>query len=106
MTSQRSSNFNQRGIRFTELRSAWGVRVCDLNDTQVHRIKQMLDDSGIAVSALGTDLGKIRLDDDFGAQLDRARRAADIAWYLETSDVRGFSFSWTVTTTRRPAAMR
>ena len=83
---------NQRGIRFTELRSAWGVRVCDLNDTQVHRIKQMLDDSGIAVSALGTDLGKIRLDDDFGAQLDRARRAADIAWYLETSDVRGFSF--------------
>lgn len=81
-----------RDIRFIELRSAWGIRVCDLSNPQVHRIKQMLDDSGIAVSALGTDLGKIRLADDFEAHLDRARRAADIAWYLETSDLRGFSF--------------
>lgn len=83
---------NRRGIRFIELRSAWGIKVCDLDDAQVRRIKQLLDDHGIAVSALGTDLGKIRLDDDFAGHLDRAKRAAEVAWRLETSDVRGFSF--------------
>jgi len=83
---------NSRGIRFIELRSAWGTRVCDLSAPQVRRIKQMLDDAGIAVSALGTDLGKIRLDDDFAVHLDRTRWATDIAWYLETSELRGFSF--------------
>jgi len=80
------------GVRFIEFRSAWGVRVLDLPDAQLRLAKQMLDDAGICVSALGTDLGKVRMDDDFTVHLDRAHRAADVAWFLETSEVRGFSF--------------
>lgn len=80
------------GIRFIELRSAWGKRVLDLDDAELRRVKLMLDDAGIAVSALGTDLGKISIADDFGVHLERARRAVDVAWYLETGDLRGFSF--------------
>ncbi|MGI5952353.1 MAG: sugar phosphate isomerase/epimerase family protein [Brooklawnia sp.] len=80
------------GVRFIELRSAWGVRVLDLSDVQLCQAKSMLDDAGIGVSALGTDLGKIGIDEDFGPHLERARRAIDVAWYLETADLRGFSF--------------
>lgn len=80
------------GVRFIELRSAWGTRVLDLSDAQVRQVKTMLDDAGIAVSALGTDLGKISVTDDFGPHLDRMRRAADVAFFLETTDLRGFSF--------------
>lgn len=80
------------GVRFIELRSAWGVRVLDLSDAQLRLAKSMLDDAGIGVSALGTDLGKIGINDDFDTHLERARRAVDVASYLETEYLRGFSF--------------
>lgn len=80
------------GITFIELRSAWGVRVLDLDDSQVDRAKAMLGDAGIAVSALGTDLGKIGILDDFDPHLDRTRRAIEVAHRLGTTDLRGFSF--------------
>lgn len=82
----------QLGVRFIELRSAWGTRVLDLTDAELRRVKTMLDDAGIAVSALGTDLGKISVNDDFGPHVDRCRRAMDVASYLETDALRGFSF--------------
>lgn len=92
------------GVRFIELRSAWGIPVLDLPDARLRLAKQMLDDQGIAVSALNTDLGMIAIDDDFATHLDRARRAADAAWFFETSEVRGLSFR--LPSARDPAACR
>ena len=80
------------GVRFIDLRSAWGTRVLDLPDAQLRLAKSMLDDAGIGVSSLATDLGKIDITADFAPHLERARRAVDVAWFLEVADLRGFSF--------------
>lgn len=80
------------GVRFIDLRSVSGIRVLDLSDAQLRRVRAMLDEAGVAVACLATDLGKIGINDDFAPHLDRVRRAVEVAWFLETSDLRGFSF--------------
>ena len=79
-------------ISHLELRSAWSVNVADLDDAQVARIRRALADAGVAVSAIGSPIGKIGVDAPLAPELDRLRRIADIAGALGTSLVRVFSF--------------
>ena len=79
-------------ITHLELRSAWSVAVADLDDPQVGRIRRALAGAGVAVSAIGSPIGKIAVDAPLAPELDRLRRIADIAGELGTSLVRVFSF--------------
>jgi sugar phosphate isomerase/epimerase len=79
-------------IRHLELRSAWSVNVAELDDQQVGRVRRALDGAGVAVSAIGSPIGKIPVDAPLGPELERLRRVADIAGALGTSLVRVFSF--------------
>jgi sugar phosphate isomerase/epimerase len=82
----------EQSIRHLELRSLWSVNVADLDDQQVSRIRRSLDNAGVAVSAIGSPIGKIDVDAPLAPELDRLRRVADIAGALGTSLVRVFSF--------------
>jgi len=82
----------EQSIRHLELRSAWSVTVTDLDDQQVARIRRALAGAGVAVSAIGSPIGKIAVDAPLAPELDRLRRIADIAGELGTSLVRVFSF--------------
>lgn len=66
--------------------------IVDLSEDELHAAKRELDKRGMRVSAIGSPIGKIGIDDDFEAHLARfqgALRAADI---FETSYIRMFSF--------------
>ncbi|MFF0341372.1 sugar phosphate isomerase/epimerase family protein [Kribbella sp. NPDC004875] len=80
------------GVRNVEFRSAWGVNVLDLTDEQLTEVKTLLDRHGVAVSALGSPIGKIGINDPFEPHLERMRRALDVAETLGTSYIRIFSF--------------
>ncbi len=80
------------GLRYIELRSAWDVNVLDLDDEQLRTARRLLADHGLGVSSIGSPIGKIYLDDDFAAHLERMRRAAHVADYLEAPYIRMFSF--------------
>jgi sugar phosphate isomerase/epimerase len=82
----------EQSIRHLELRSAWSVNVADFDSSQVGRIRRALDGAGVAVSAIGSPIGKIPVDAPLAPELDRLRRIADIAAALGTSLVRMFSF--------------
>jgi sugar phosphate isomerase/epimerase len=75
-----------------ELRSVWSTSVADLDDSQVARLRRQLDESGVAVSAIGSPIGKIGIDDPLEPELRRLRRVADVAAELGTTIVRVFSF--------------
>src|SRR6201994_3186014 len=79
-------------IRHLELRSAWSVNVADFDDQQVARVRRALDGAGVAVSGIGSPIGKIPVDAPLAPELDRLRRIADVAAALGTSLVRVFSF--------------
>ena len=94
-----SSNFDEQlaamrdfGIGYIELRHADGKNVSELTSADVKEIKQKLEESSIGVSAIGSPLGKIKLDGDLDAHMETAKRVFETANTLGAKYVRMFSF--------------
>ncbi len=83
---------NRFGINHIELRHVNGKNVAELSKEDGREIKAMLERYGIRVSAIGSPLGKIRLDGDMKAHLETAKRIFDLAELWDTKFVRVFSF--------------
>lgn len=79
-------------INYLEFRSAWSTNVADLSDAHLASFRAALDDAGVRVSAIGSPIGKIGIDDPFPPELDRMRRVAEVATLFGTPLVRVFSF--------------
>jgi len=80
------------GLKYTEVRSAWGVNILDLSKEQLTVLKDTLSEYGLAVSSIGSPIGKVFVDDDFPPHLERMRHAAEVAHFLSAPYVRIFSF--------------
>lgn len=80
------------GIRYIEVRHIGGKNISVLTPEEVFALKEMLDAFGIKVSAIGSPIGKIKLDGDIKGHLEMARRVFEYANILETKYVRIFSF--------------
>ncbi|MFC3762067.1 sugar phosphate isomerase/epimerase family protein [Tenggerimyces flavus] len=80
------------GIRHVEFRSAWGTNVLDLSDEQIAEIKRLLNQYGVALSAVGSPIGKVSVADDFDEHLRRFERAIWVAHELGAPYIRIFSF--------------
>lgn len=80
------------GIPYIEVRYVDGQNISTLSEQQVAQAKRTLDAHGIKVSAIGSPLGKIRLDQDLHAHMETARRVFASANALEARYVRMFSF--------------
>lgn len=79
-------------VRAIEFRSAWGTNVIDLGDDEVAKAHKLLTQAQIAVSAIGSPVGKAPIDGDFDSELARLRAALNAAHGLDTRLVRIFSF--------------
>ena len=66
--------------------------IADLTDSEALELKARLDDAGVCAYAIGSPLGKISLNDDYGAHLERAERVFKIANILGAKNIRMFSF--------------
>ncbi len=80
------------GIRYLELRKAWGKGVLTLSDDEVKRLKALLGSRGVGVSSIGSPIGKIKITDPFEPHLEQFRRALWCAQQLEAPYIRLFSF--------------
>ena len=82
----------QCGIRHIELRSIHKTNVLDLNDLQVSEFKSLLDKHGFKLSAIGSPIGKVPIDEPFPPHLKRLQRAFDLAKLFGTPNIRIFSY--------------
>lgn len=80
------------GIRHLELRSAWGRNVLELEPGELRRAAGELAARGMAVSAIGSPVGKSELSRPPAHELGRLERALAAADVLGTRLVRVFSF--------------
>jgi sugar phosphate isomerase/epimerase len=80
------------GLRHIELRSAWGVNVLDLGDSQLKEVAAVLRGHGISTSSIGSPIGKIGIADRFDPHLEQFARALEIADELGAPYLRLFSF--------------
>jgi 3-dehydroshikimate dehydratase len=75
-----------------EFRAAWGTNVIDLAADELARAHQQLTEAEIAVSAIGSPVGKAPIGGAFDSELARLRAALKAARALDTHQVRIFSF--------------
>jgi len=80
------------GLRYLEVRSAWGTNILDLDAQQLDRLRQSLAERSLQVSSIGSPIGKIFIDEPFAPHLERMRHAADVARQLGAPYIRVFSF--------------
>ncbi len=80
------------GMSHIEMRGVDGNNLIYHANEKVKYIKDYLDDNGVKLSALGSPLGKIGIEDDFEPHFEAFRRAVEICHMVETKNIRMFSF--------------
>ena len=80
------------GASHIEVRSAWGTNVSELEPEQVARLKEILDEKGLKVSAVASPIGKVDVSLPVEHELERLRQIISVAKGLDTKYIRIFSF--------------
>jgi len=80
------------GIHYMEMRNLGDRCIIDYADNEIREIKKQLGDRNFRLSAIGSPIGKIFIEDDFESHLDKFKRTVEIAHMLETPYIRMFSF--------------
>jgi sugar phosphate isomerase/epimerase len=79
-------------VRYIELRSILSTNILDLTDLQVSELKSLLDREGFCLSAIGSPIGKVVIDQPFAPHLERFRRALELCKRFGTPNMRIFSY--------------
>ena len=66
--------------------------IMDLTKGELGEARTMIRDHGLKVSAIGSPIGKVRLDKPFEPHLDKFKHAVDLALFFETPYIRMFSY--------------
>ena len=80
------------GLKYAEVRSAWNINMLDLKPEQLDTVKATLAEHGLAVSSIGSPIGKISIDEPFPPHLERMKHAAEVAHTFSAPYIRIFSF--------------
>ena len=79
-------------VSHIELRGIDNVNISDLTNEQFREVKAKLSAGGIKVSSIGSPIGKIGIEDDFPAHMDKLKRTLEIQKELSAPYLRMFSF--------------
>ena len=80
------------GISYIEPRFINKKNIMDLTKNELSDTRKMLRDFGLNVSAIGSPIGKVKLDEPFGPHLDKFKHAIDLAVFFNTPYIRMFSY--------------
>lgn len=89
---QQIQTLKQLGISWLEFRSADGINVADYTLEQAAAVKEKLDQNGIRVSAIGSPIGKIGIEEAFEPHLQSLEHVMDVAEAMDCKYIRMFSF--------------
>lgn len=79
-------------IRHIEFRSIHKTNCLALTADQVDHFKSLIDGEGVALSALGSPIGKVAVDAPFDEHLDKFKKAMELCHKLCTPNMRVFSY--------------
>jgi sugar phosphate isomerase/epimerase len=80
------------GVRHIEFRSILKTNVLALSDLQISEFKALLEQHGFKLSAIGSPIGKIRIDEPFEPHLEKFKRAIHLCGVFGTPNIRIFSY--------------
>lgn len=85
-------NLKKLDMHYVEMRGVDGNNLIFHTPEKVKEIKERLDEAGVALSALGSPLGKIGIDDPFEKHFEEFKTAVEIAHKMDCRNIRMFSF--------------
>lgn len=80
------------GVKYIEMRGVNGKNLSDHEPNEAKAIKKILDENGFKLSAVGSPIGKIGINDDFEPHFKKFKKVVEIARIMETKYIRMFSF--------------
>lgn len=80
------------GITHIELRGLENGNISDFSSDEAKKLKKILDENDIGVSAIGSKFGKIKITEDFREHFDQFKQCVENACILGTENIRMFSF--------------
>ena len=75
-----------------EIRGINGRNISEVSLDTAREIRRRLDENGLKTWSIGSPIGKISIDEPFGAHLDLFRHTLEVAHVLGTENLRMFSF--------------
>ena len=90
--NQQIALLKQLGISYVEFRSGDGKGVADYSVKEAEVMKHRLKEHGIAVSAVGSPIGKIPIEADFTSHYELYKHVVELATVFDTKYIRMFSF--------------
>jgi sugar phosphate isomerase/epimerase len=81
-----------QGITCIDVRAIDGKNVSKMSVKEVREYRKQMEDRGFRVPCIGSPLGKIRIDEDFGRHVDLLKHCCDVAREFGTDLIRVFSF--------------
>ena len=82
----------QCGVRHIEFRSILKTNVLALSDLQIQEFKSLLQKHGFRLSAIGSPIGKIKINEPFEPHLEKLKRAIELCKVFDTPNIRIFSY--------------
>ena len=82
----------RNGLRGLEIRGVDGVNVSKITLEKAKEVREKMDANGLVTWSIGSPIGKVKLDEDFGAHLDTLKHTLEVADILGASRLRLFSF--------------
>jgi len=98
-TDEYSKNFDEQlvgmaenGLKYMEIRGVDGTNIADITLDKAKELKAKLDAHGMAVSSMGSPIGKIKITDPMEPHLEQLKHVCELAHILECDRIRMFSF--------------
>ena len=82
----------RNGFGCLEIRNLDGKNVTQLTVAEARELTAILTDHGLRVWSIGSPIGKIQIDDDFGAHMELYRHTLELAGEFGAEQIRLFSF--------------
>lgn len=82
----------KENVGYIEPRFIDRKNIMDLSVDQLKEARNLIQDHGLKVSAIGSPIGKVKLDQHFKPHLDRFKHAVELAQFFETPFIRVFSY--------------
>jgi 3-dehydroshikimate dehydratase len=79
-------------VSYIEPRFINKKNIMDLTKSELKDAKKMIQDHSLKVSAIGSPIGKVRLDEPFQPHLEKFKHAVELAQFFETLYIRMFSY--------------
>ncbi len=80
------------GVRYIELRGAFGVNVLKFSKEQCADVRKQFSDRGFGVACIASPIGKAKIDDDYAQHFDQFKHAVELAEYFGAGYIRIFSY--------------